>query len=77
MSGFDYTTTSTKPAPQIRLNTLLNNQGIRQLVVALLPDATNGVDHAMDAMLADGSDVAEVYFAMDDSEYVIDARPFN
>ena len=77
VSGFDYTTTSTKPAPQIRLNTLLNNQGIRQLVLALVPDATNGVDHAMDAMLADGSDVAEVYFAMDDSEYVIDARPFN
>lgn len=77
VSGFDYTTVNTKPAPQIRLNTLLNNQGIRQLVLALVPDATDGVDHAMDAMLAGDSAGADVYFAMNESEYVIDARPFN
>jgi hypothetical protein len=77
VSGFDYTKVSTKPVPQIRFNILLNDQGIRQLVLALVPDATDGVDHAMDAMLAGDSAGADVYFAMNESKFVIDARPFN
>ena len=76
VSGYDYTKTNTKPAPQIRLNALLNNQGIRQLVLALVPDATDGVDHAMDAMVAGDNAGIDTYFSLNESEYVIDARPF-
>ena len=77
LSGYDYTMVNTKPAPQIRLNALLNDQGIRQLVLALVPDATDGVDHAMDAMLAGDNAGIDTYFSLNESEYVIDARPFN
>jgi hypothetical protein len=28
----------------------LNNQGVRQLVLAFVPEATDGVDRAMDAL---------------------------
>ena len=76
VSGYDYTKTNTKPAPQIRLNALLNNQGIRQLVLALVPNATDGVDHAMDAMVAGDNAGIDIYFSLNESEYVIDARPF-
>ena len=76
VSGFDYTTVSTLPTPQIRITTLMNNQGVRQLNLAFVPEATTGVDHAMDA--ASPSDAPlEIYFAMNNGEYIIDARPFD
>jgi hypothetical protein len=76
VSGFDYTTVSTAPTPQIRFNTLLNNQGVRQLVLAFVPEATDGVDRAMDALSTSDDSPADIYFVIDDSEYVIDAVKF-
>lgn len=76
VSGFDYRTVNTAPTPQIRLNTLLNSQGVRQLALAFVPEATDGVDHAMDAIsTSDGP--ADIYFVLDDNEYVINALNFD
>jgi hypothetical protein len=63
--------------PQIRFNTLLNNQGVRQLVLAFVPEATDGVDRAMDALSTSDDSPADIYFVIDDSEYVIDAVKFD
>ena len=77
VSGFDYKTVSTAPIPQIRFNTLMNNQGVRQLALAFIPEATDGVDHAMDAMSSSDASAADVYFVLADSEYVISAINFD
>lgn len=77
VSGFDYTTVSTAGIPQIKFNTLLNNQGIRQMVLAFDPTATDGADHAMDALMPGDSTPADVYFLIEDKGYVIDVIDFD
>ncbi|MBG6110394.1 hypothetical protein H4V97_002631 [Flavobacterium sp. CG_23.5] len=77
VSGFDYSTVTITPTPQIRFNTLLNNQGVRQLALAFIPEATDGVDHAMDALSSGDDSSADVYFVLDDSEYIINALKFD
>ncbi|MGZ9734165.1 T9SS type A sorting domain-containing protein [Flavobacterium sp. GNP002] len=77
VSGFDYTKVSLAPTPQIRLNTLLNNQGIRQIVLAFAPEATDGVDRAMDAVSSSDDLPADVYFVIDDEEYLINTVSFD
>ena len=77
VSGFDYATVSLAPTPQIRFNTLMNNQGVRQLALAFIPEATDGVDRAMDAMSSSDDSAADVYFVLNDSEYVINALKFD
>ncbi|MFV8364508.1 T9SS type A sorting domain-containing protein [Flavobacterium sp. ZT3P35] len=77
VSGFDYKTVSTAPTPQIRFNTLLNNQGVRQMVLAFIPEATDGVDRAMDALSSSDEMPADVYFVINDDEYLINAVNFD
>ena len=77
VSGYDYTKVSVAPTSQIRFNTLLNNQGVRQLALAFIPEATDGVDHAMDAMSSSDDSAADVYFVLEDSEFVINALKFD
>jgi hypothetical protein len=77
VSGFDYTNVSLEPTPQIKFNTLMNNQGVRQLALAFIPEATDGIDRAMDAMSSSDSAPADVYFIIEDSEFVINAIRFD
>jgi hypothetical protein len=77
VSGFDYTKVSTAPTPQIRFNTLLNDNGVRQMVLAFVPEATDGIDRAMDAASTSDDAPADVYFVIDDSEFVINALKFD
>lgn len=77
VSGFDYTKVSLVPTPQIRFNTLLNGEGVRQIALAFIPEATDGVDRAMDAMSSSDDSSADVYFVLDDSEFVINALKFD
>ena len=77
VSGFNYTKISLAPTPQIRFNTLLNGEGVRQLALAFIPEATDGVDRAMDAMSSSDDSGADVYFVLDNSEFVINAVKFD
>lgn len=77
VSGFDYSTVSTKPIPQIRFNTLLNNEAIRQVSLAFHPVATDGADFAMDAKSPDTASDTDMYFVIDNAEYVIDVIDFD
>jgi hypothetical protein len=76
VSGFDYTTVSMLPNPQIRFNVLLNNQGIRQMALTFSPLATDGVDRAMDGKSPGGGN-ADSFFALEGGEYVIAAIDFD
>jgi hypothetical protein len=77
VSGYDYSKVSIAPTPQIRFNTLLNNEGVRQLALAFIPEATDGVDRAMDAMSSSDDSAADIYFVLEDSEFVINALKFD
>jgi hypothetical protein len=76
VSGFDYTTVSMLPNPQIRFNVLLNNQGIRQMALTFSPLATDAVDRAMDGKSPGGGN-ADSFFALEGGEYVIAAIDFD
>jgi hypothetical protein len=52
---------------------LLNNQGVRQMVLAFIPEAT-GVDRAMDALSSSDEMPADVYFVINDDEYLINVN---
>jgi hypothetical protein len=77
ISGFDYTTVNVTPTPQIRFNTLMDNKGVRQLVLASIPEATDGVDRGMDALSSGDASQADVYFVIDNSEFVINTVNFD
>jgi hypothetical protein len=55
----------------------LNNQGVRQIVLAFVPGATDGVDRAMDAISSSDDCPADVYFVIDNDEYLINAVNFD
>lgn len=77
VSGFDYNKVSVAVTPQIRINALLNNQGIRQLALAFMPEATDGVDRAMDALSSNDSTPADMFIALDNAEYIINVTNFD
>lgn len=77
VSGFDYTTVSTAEVPQIRFNALLNNQAIKQVVAAFDESATDNVDHAKDAKNPSDSSPMDMYFVMNNDEYIISVIDFN
>lgn len=77
VSGFDYTTVSTKPAPQIRINALMNNQAVRQSALVFQNGATDGVDFAADAKSPDTTADMDMYFVINDAEYIINVLEFD
>jgi hypothetical protein len=76
VSGFDYTTVSTAEVPQIRFNTLLNNQAVKQTALVFVPGASDGVELGMDAKSPDITDI-DMYFVLDNSPYVISVIDFD
>ena len=76
VSGFDYTTVSTTEVPQIRFNTMLNGQAIKQVVLAFDEEATDGVDHAKDAKNPNETPL-DMNFRLDDYDYVISVIQFD
>lgn len=76
VSGFDYTTVSTAPVPQIKFRTLLNNTGVKTTTLVMMDGASDGVERGMDAKSPDNSDV-DMYFVLDNSQYVISVIDFD
>ncbi|MEO4004488.1 T9SS type A sorting domain-containing protein [Flavobacterium sp. CAU 1735] len=77
VSGIDYTNESVRPQPQVRINTLIDNQGVRQSVIGFHPEATDGVDRGMDAISSDDGLPSDMFFVIDDKEYVINMVAFD
>jgi hypothetical protein len=76
LAGIDYTQISKKPAPHIKINTLLNNQATRQYAICFLPNAIEGLDNA-DSKSADGTNLPfDSYLYLNQEEYIHSTMPF-
>ena len=60
-----------------KLNTIINNQFTRQLALAFLPDATDGIDLGIDALNIDKSLPNDVAFWLENGNYIIQGLNFN
>ncbi|MDI9309082.1 MAG: T9SS type A sorting domain-containing protein [Limnohabitans sp.] len=68
---------SDEPTPHIKINTLLNNQAVRQIAMIFMDNALDGYDPA-DTESADiGNLPYDMYFYLANSEFIHDARKFN
>ncbi len=64
--------------PQVRLNTIMNNEFTSQLALAFVMEATDQVDRGIDAKSPVEESVPnQVYFVLDNDRYVIQGLPFN
>ncbi len=77
VAGFDYTTVSTLPAPQIRFNTDIDGVLSNEMVLTFDPDATDGVDHAKDAFTPNEFNPKDIAFKIDNNPYIISAIQFD
>lgn len=77
VAGTDYTQISRAATPNIKINVGLNNQAVRQLVIAFLPNAADGLDRA-DSKSADilANLPFDSYLFLDNTEYVHSATNF-
>lgn len=60
-----------------KLNTIINNQFTRQLALAFVPEATDGIDYGMDALNMDDDLPSDVTFWLEDGSYVIQGVNFD
>ena len=64
--------------PQVRLNTIINNQFTNQIALAFVNHATDGVDRGIDAKSAVEETLPnDVYFILDNDKYVIQGVKFD
>ena len=69
------TDSNSSVSPHFRVNTKLGNFGVRQITMAFHPDATDGIDHAMDA--EDYGNAVDVYFVIDNRDFIIETVNFD
>jgi len=70
--------TTTNQVPHLRFDISLNNQNTRQLALILIPEATDLVDKGIDAKSpAENTLPNDVYFTLDNGEYIIQGVPFD
>lgn len=77
VSGFDYTTVSRLPVPQIRLITQMDKGMTLPMVLAFEPTATDAADFAMDAKSINGDLDQEIYFGINGASYTVDVIAFD
>ncbi len=77
VAGFDYTTVSTLPTPQIRFNTEIDAVLSNEMVLTFDPNATDGVDHAKDAFTPNEFNAKDIAFKIDNNPYIISSIPFD
>lgn len=78
LTGTDYTQFSKLQVPQIRIQTILNNQFTREVVLAFNPNANDGLDVAFDAPTQEVNLPTDAYFPLTtDNQFVISTLPFD
>lgn len=78
VADIDYTKHSKKGLPQIKINTLINSQIIKEMVLAFRQDASDLYDLGLDAKTPINTYTYDTYFPLDDkNEYVISTLPFD
>lgn len=77
LTGTDYTQFSKLQVPQIRIQTILNNQFTREVVLAFNPNANDGLDPAYDGPMQGLNLPTDVYFPLtEDNQFAISTLPF-
>lgn len=66
-----------EPLSYFRINAIINNQFTRQLALAFLPEATDGVDIGIDALNLTGDLPEDVNFWIEEANYIIQGIPFD
>ncbi|MGO4771558.1 T9SS type A sorting domain-containing protein [Flavobacterium sp. W22_SRS_FK3] len=64
------------PISYFKINTIINNQFTRQLALAFMPEATDGIDKGIDALNMDQSLPNDISFWLEDASYVIQGVNF-
>ncbi|TPG44082.1 T9SS type A sorting domain-containing protein [Flavobacterium pectinovorum] len=64
------------PVSHFKINTIINNQFTRQLALAFIPEATDGIDVGIDALNMDQSLPSDISFWLENSNYVIQGVNF-
>lgn len=78
LTGTDYTQFSKLQVPQIRIQTILNNQFTREVVLAFNPNSMDGLDNAYDAPMQGLNLPTDVYFPLtEDNQFAISTLPFD
>lgn len=78
LTGTDYTQFSKLEVPQIRIQTILNNQFTREVVLAFNPNSNDGLDVAFDAPTQEINLPTDVFFPLSpDNQFVISTLPFD
>lgn len=67
-----------QPVSLLRINTTFNNQFTKQIALAFVPEATDGVDRGIDALGASSISLPnDVYFFLNEDRYVIEGIAFD
>jgi hypothetical protein len=66
----------TTAVSHFKLNVIINNEFTRQLALAFLPEATDGVDRGIDALNMNQTLPNDTYFSLDNDNYVIQGVNF-
>lgn len=78
VAGIDYTQVSKAPTPHFIVNTSLNNLAVRQIAIAFLPNAIDGVDLADSKFpIAEADITADVYLILNNDLYVHSTTSFD
>jgi Secretion system C-terminal sorting domain len=78
VAGIDYTQISKLPTPHIKINTLLNNQAVRQVALCFMNTAIDGVDRAdSKSPDVDANLPFDMYFFLGNTEYVQSTTAFD
>lgn len=78
LTGTNYKQFSKLQVPQIRIQTILNNQFTREVVLAFNPNSNDGLDVAFDAPTQEVNLPTDVYFPLtQDNQFVISTLPFD
>ena len=77
VSGFDYTTISLLETPQIQFKSETNTYWVSNMTLAFDSLATDGADHAMDAISFSSGNPVDVYFLLNNNKFSIDVINFD
>lgn len=76
LAGIDYTQVRQGHAPQLKINAMFNNGGVRPTTLAFREDFTDGIDYSADATMS-SNQAADFYYIIDNKEFLANALKFD
>jgi Secretion system C-terminal sorting domain len=76
IADIDYTKIKKGHAPQLKINAMFNNGGVRPTTLAFREDFTDRADYSADAKMS-SSQTADFYYVVENEEYLANALKFD